>query len=61
MDIQMNIQESKNLHVRTDVHAGYRPVHGWVYPDSMGKWMTGWFDMDTMGTTQTLGAAPGSP
>jgi hypothetical protein len=45
-----------SIKIKSAIRAGYRPVHGWVYPDSYGQWMKGWFDLDSIGT---LGAAEG--
>jgi len=43
------IEMSWQMPVRSGLKAGYRPVHGLVYPDQAGRWMPGWFDMDSAG------------
>jgi hypothetical protein len=50
------------LHVRTDVRAGYRPVHTMVFPDQFGYWVPGWFDLDSLqicGSSAAMGASGG--
>ncbi len=52
---------SRPMPVRSGLKAGYRPVHGLVYPDQMGKWMPGWFDLDSQGRYAEAMSAPPPP
>jgi hypothetical protein len=59
------------LSVRTDLRAGYKPVHTMVYPDQFGYWTSGWFDFDSLSVcgsayaggagVSPYGAQPGAP
>jgi hypothetical protein len=49
MSEKERMTKSCSLTLKSGIRAGYRPIHGWVYPDQMKQWMTGWFDLDSTG------------
>ncbi|MEI7989259.1 MAG: hypothetical protein WCI88_09470 [Chloroflexota bacterium] len=57
------MKKTDSMKVKSDVRAGYRPVHGLVYPDSLGRWMKGWYDMDSRDRLDNAlgGATPPPP
>jgi hypothetical protein len=38
----------KQFSVRTDIHAGYKPVQSIVYTSNLGYWTPGWIDWDSL-------------
>jgi hypothetical protein len=50
---------NNQLSIRTNLHAGYRPVHSMVFPDQFGYWVPGWFDLDSLNICGSISNAGG--